>query len=980
MKKKVVILITVLALMAPVLSYWLVDESEVSLEASFKAAEVNPDMIVTDKFISLYNEWKEEGITENNGFYTVVFPADFDASGFSYDNDNNPNGYDPLVWDTKDSFSIEVTVPERALYQVLITYYSLTNDIRPIEISVDVNGERQYYESGQISLETYWVTPHEFNLDRYGNDILPSSEQLRKWNTTRLEEIQNLYENGLLFKLDEGINTITFNKTRGELLVGAIEVQGITEPITYEEYLGSNHAEGDYIEEYESELLFYKNSPAIQIGSSRSAGVTPFALVEKKLNLLDGGTYNRPGQRVYYEIEVPEDGYYQISLKYLQDGNQDVIVYRSLLIDGNLPFIEARQIPFKYTRKWKNQTLGNLEGEPYLFNLTKGTHTITLEASEYQKRDLYYALTDVLLGINNLVLEINKLTGRNVDPNRDWDITTYLPNLQRDLNDYADILKAVYEEWQIINQTKKNTLVTTTLKQSYEKLAELALEPNKIPAKIGQLSGNTGSIIESLGIILPTILNSPLSIDRFYVHESDAKLPKANVNFFRSAWIGVKRFFMSFFIDSEVSKRTPETLEVWVARSRQYVDLMQRMVDEDFSPNNDIKVNISMMPSQDKLILSNSAGRQPDIAMGIDAWRPYEFAIRNAALDLREFDDFSEVASRFARGSFLQLIYDEGVYALPDTQNFQILFYRKDIMDNLQLPIPETWEDVTDILPELQRYGMNFYTNLAGTGSFKGFGATMPFIYQYGGKIYEDDAFSAGFNDPKTIEAITFMTELFTVYALPIEVGSFYNKFRDGELPIGIGDFGMYVQLIHAAPEIAGLWEIAPMPGIEKDGVIDRSFVGAATSNMIFSESTHKDEAWEFMKWWSRTDIQIQYAEQLIQTMGPSYMWNTSNVEAFEQYSWDESHKEVIVSQWDYAYDVPKIPGSYMLEREISNIWNKTVYQGANVRTAIEDGLIIANKEITRKMIEFGYLDKDGTVLKPYLLPTIETIGWWIDE
>ena len=192
------------------------------------------------------------------------------------------------------------------------------------------------------------------------------------------------------------------------------------------------------------------------------------------------------------------------------------------------------------------------------------------------------------------------------------------------------------------------------------------------------------------------------------------------------------------------------------------------------------------MPSQDKLILSNSAGRQPDIAMGIDAWRPYEFAIRNAALDLREFDDFSEVASRFARGSFLQLIYDEGVYALPDTQNFQILFYRKDIMDNLQLPIPETWEDVTDILPELQRYGMNFYTNLAGTGSFKGFGATMPFIYQYGGKIYEDDAFSAGFNDPKTIEAITFMTELFTVYALPIEVGSFYNKFRDGELPIGI--------------------------------------------------------------------------------------------------------------------------------------------------------------------------------------------------
>ena len=252
---------------------------------------------------------------------------------------------------------------------------------------------------------------------------------------------------------------------------------------------------------------------------------------------------------------------------------------------------------------------------------------------------------------------------------------------------------------------------------------------------------------------------------------------------------------------------------------------MQRKVDEKFTDEFGIKVNISMMPSQDKLILANSAGNQPDIAIGVDAWRPYEFAIRNAVVDLKEFDNFSTVASRFARGGFLQLIYDKGVYALPDTQNFQLLYYRKDIMDNLALPVPNTWQEVISILPELQRYGMNFYVNLAATGAFKGFGATMPFIYQYGGSIYSKDAFSAAINDPKSIEAITFMTELFTVYALPVEVGSFYNSFRNGELPIGIGDFGMYVQLLHAAPEIAGLWEIAAMPGIEYDGVINRSFV-----------------------------------------------------------------------------------------------------------------------------------------------------------
>jgi ABC-type glycerol-3-phosphate transport system substrate-binding protein len=582
--------------------------------------------------------------------------------------------------------------------------------------------------------------------------------------------------------------------------------------------------------------------------------------------------------------------------------------------------------------------------------------------------------------LNNLVLEVNKLTGGTVDKNRDWEITSFLPNLEKDLLNYAKTIKDSYLEWQEINHSNKNTYISTALKRSYEKLEKLALEPNKIPARIGQISGNSGSLIESLGLVLPMLLNSPLSIDKVYVHSEEMKLPKANANPFSSFWVSVKRFFLSFFVDSNISKKTSDTLEVWVARSRQYVDLMQRKVDEKFTDEFGIKVNISMMPSQDKLILANSAGNQPDIAIGVDAWRPYEFAIRNAVVDLKEFDNFSTVASRFARGGFLQLIYDKGVYALPDTQNFQLLFYRKDIMDNLALPVPNTWQEVISILPELQRYGMNFYVNLAATGAFKGFGATMPFIYQYGGSIYSKDAFSAAINDPKSIEAITFMTELFTVYALPVEVGSFYNSFRNGELPIGIGDFGMYVQLLHAAPEIAGLWEIAAMPGIEYDGVINRSFVGAASSNMIFKDSKHQEAAWNFLEWWSRTDVQIDYAESLIATMGPSYMWNTATKEAFRQYSWDESHKDIILSQWEFAYDVPKIPGSYMLEREISNIWNKTVYQGTNVRSAIEDGLIVANKEIIRKMIEFGYLDQNGNVLKPYLLPTIETIGWWIDE
>jgi ABC-type glycerol-3-phosphate transport system substrate-binding protein len=254
----------------------------------------------------------------------------------------------------------------------------------------------------------------------------------------------------------------------------------------------------------------------------------------------------------------------------------------------------------------------------------------------------------------------------------------------------------------------------------------------------------------------------------------------------------------------------------------------------------------------------------------------------------------------------------------------------------------------------------------------------MPFIRQFGGKIFSDDGLEAAYDDPKTIEALTLMTDLFTTYSLPLEVGSFYNEFRYGRLPIGVGDFGMYISLLHAAPEIAGLWNIAPLPGVMQDGEVNRSFDGSSTSAMMFQQTKKPNEAWSFMKWWTSATTQLDYAENLISAYGPEYLWNSSNIEAFGQMSWDEQHRQTILDQWQWINDTAKTPASYIVERELSNIWNKVVFQGVNLRTAIEDSLIISNKEIRRKMIEFRFIDAQGNVLKPYILPTKETIDLWV--
>jgi hypothetical protein len=68
-----------------------------------------------------------------------------------------------------------------------------------------------------------------------------------------------------------------------------------------------------------------------------------------------------------------------------------------------------------------------------------------------------------------------------------------------------------------------------------------------------------------------------------------------------------------------------------------------------------------------------------------------------------------------------------------------------------------------------------------------------------------------------------------------------------------------------------------------------------------------------------------------------------------------------------------------MQEREISNAWNRIVFDGVNPRVAIDNSMLIVNREIIRKMEEFGYL-KDGAKVREFKIPTIETVKRWMDE
>ena len=115
---------------------------------------------------------------------------------------------------------------------------------------------------------------------------------------------------------------------------------------------------------------------------------------------------------------------------------------------------------------------------------------------------------------------------------------------------------------------------------------------------------------------------------------------------------------------------------------------------------------------------------------------------------------------------------------------------------------------------------------------------------------------------------------------------------------------------------------------------------------MIFEGSDLQDEAWQVLKWWMSSEVQTEFATSLQTLYGPEYMWNTANIVSFGQLPLPQEHKDVVLEQWEYLKEVPKTPYAYMVEREISNVWNTIVFDGETTRSAVDDAVVNIDREM----------------------------------
>lgn len=947
--------------------------NDVSSETTLSATESGVDRLTTN-YTSVSSKYKAKLYTGED----IVFQME-DIIGSECGNllTNDNYDYEGAVASVKagDVITAKITVPETAQYVVNFDYLSYDSSILPVEIGMKVDGEYPFYEARSMKFETTWISS-EVDVDRYGNEIVSLPDKKIQWETKAAMDASYRYSEPLLVELTEGTHDLELVMQEGTVLLGNISLSKKEEVPAY---TGSNKAEGDALITIEAEDFTERNDSSIHAVGEYDSSLSPLSATSTVLNIVDEDSFNTAGQTVTYSFNVEKAGNYYIGMNYRQSEKNDFPVFVDYRIDGKIPNEAFKSYHMASNSKFKTTTLTDDEGNKLSVYLEPGEHTISLTISVDELRYALEAVDSIMSGISDLSLEVTKVAGTNRDKYRDLKLTRYIPNLQERLQGWVDELYSLAEQAEVFvdADNPKDVAAFSYLLIAADQLQTLADEPNELVYRVSELSTSVNSINTQIANFVDLINDNDLSIDRIYIYQEKAKLPKG-LGFIKSVATSLERFVNSFFGQSYSASNTDAThVQVWVNRPRTYVEIMQKMIDEEFTPETGIEVDLCIMTDAQKLILSNASGDTPDIATGINYSIPYDLAIRGALVDLTQFDNYQEVFGRYSEGLLVPSIVGEGFYSLPETMNFYVMFYRTDILDKLGLSVPNTMDELIAMLPDLQMRGLNVCYPTAPMLAMRNFHGTTPLIYQNGGALYGYTANEITIDSEATVEGFTQLTELFTLYDLPVDVPNFYQHFRNGDLPIGIADFNSYNLILNAAPEIANSWSIALIPGIEDEetGEIYRYISGGAESSVMFkSDREREQKAWDYMEWWSRADVQAEFGQRLQILYGDEYIWPTANLEAFEMLPYPTSDKDIIMEQAQYILEAPRLPGSYMMERELSNAFNDVVVNGETVRSRIDEAAKTVSRETDRKLEEFGYMDSEGNILEEYVVPSVDKV------
>ena len=876
---------------------------------------------------------------------------------------------DVMQWANQEgSVSWTVNIPETGVYNIKMIYEALESNTNDVEFSLLIDGESPYATASRITLSKRWINESEIKQDSRQNDIRPGQISTPCWQETPLEDIDGLFNEPLEFYMEAGEHTITFESEKAEFAVKSFIFYQYEAPAAYTAPSDSDltQAQGQKIT-LEGETAAYKSSRTLYPTADKSSYLTSSANgsspTKTRYNTIGSGSWTQSTQTVTWEFNVDKAGYYKIGIRGRQDQMRGMYSNRRLYVNGEVPCLEANQIKFYYDTDWSITTPKSENGDDLYFYLQAGTNTISLEAVPGEIGEIMGDLDELVYNINSYYRQIRQITGPDPDEYNNYMIDTAIPSIVPDFKEYAKTLrdkKAEIEKLSGSGGTEAETLEKMAIV-----LDKCIKKPDLIPEMMSQIKDN----ITSVSSFVNQYREQPLEVDMIEVATSDQDFTSCDKSFFGSLGFGFKGFIGSFFEDyNALSDEDESAMECWVMLGRDNAEALQQLISSEYNPTAKTKINLKLV--QGGIVEATFAGKGPDLALFMGGDFPIQLAARGVLTDLTTFSDFDEVKTRFADDATVLYQYNGGTYGLPCDQTFPMLFYRSDILSEYGIdPATDlnTWDGLLNCLPTLQRNYLEVglilpvMTSTGGTTQVSAItepGNTFAMLLlQQGLNYYNEEQTKTTFDTQEAVNAFETWTKFYTTYSFQQTYDAF-TRFRTGDMPVVIQNYTFYNQLSVAAPEIKGCWGFQPVPGtVQEDGTINHAANSNGSGAIIFTKAADQEGAWDFIKWFTSTDAQVKYGNNIESILGTMGRYATANEEALQQLSWTTSEVNLLLDQLNSQVEIPIIPASYGVTRNVMNAFRAVVNDYDNARDTLFWYNKDINDEITRKLEDLGLYD-----------------------
>ena len=648
------------------------------------------------------------------------------------------------------------------------------------------------------------------------------------------------------------------------------------------------------------------------------------------------------------------------------------------------------------------------ERQDFYFYFEEGVeYTLYLECSLGTLKTYIQTVERSLANINSCYLQILQLTGTDPDEYRDYNFEDIMPEVLVMLLEEAVTLMEVKEGLEILCGTNGSHIAT---------LETIAMLLNKMGKKNGEeIAANLSQLKSYLGTLGTWINDSKLGsmkVDSIWVVPAsgdasayatqDGVLPRASANFFQTLLHEIRSFFASFFVEYDQMGLTTELdedthkIDVWLAYGRDQSQIWRTMIDahNGFTDSTGTAVSLKLVTAG-TLLPSILSGKGPDVYIGLSSADVINYAIRNAVLGIggkgsdevfnttyytyrdsdgnytttteyRGEDGLTFTSSPFetvTEGNFAKAAMDtvtllDTSYGVPQTMGFAMMFYRMDVLADLGLEVPESWDQLLAALPALQSNNMSIGVSYISALDFM--------IYQKGGSMWQytdAEKYAADYAGARVdldsniaLEAFEFTCRLYTDYSFPVSFDA-ANRFRTGEIPIIISDYAtLYNTLTVYATEIEGLWEFCSLPGSRNavDGSFNYDSLAGVTATVVLHGCDDLLAAWQFAQWQTGSEAQSTYGNKMVALIGPSAKYETANLNAINNLSWTAKEKAAIMNQMEHLSSIVNYPGSYIITRYMQFAFLDAVNESVKPKDAMTGYIEAINTEIARKREEFG--------------------------